>query len=166
MRPIVWENSRGRTTRVQPRFNFIKDLLSPQTPRTKGEPPLDSTAHPPYIVLQAATTGVTLDADFKVGGVRIMKKQFSKQRVVVGVLGMMITAAVFALGITYLAYLPTITSVPLQKSDVWLGQEFYRIACNSFFISGASGLVLGFALPVIVRAFKYRFGKHAASVAS
>jgi hypothetical protein len=75
--------------------------------------------------------------------------QKSKQVVVVGVLGMLVTASVFALVITYLGYLPTITSVPIQKSDVWLIEAFYRIARNSFFISGASGLVLGLALPVI-----------------
>jgi len=87
-----------------------------------------------------------------------MKHQSKKQAIVVGVLGMMATAAAFALLITYLAYLPTITTVSLQKSDVWLGQEFYRIARNSFFISGASGLVLGFALPLIVRVFRDRYG--------
>ena len=50
----------------------------------------------------------------------------------VGVVGMFVTAAVFALLLTYLAYLPTITSVPLQNSDAFLGQESYQIARNSF----------------------------------
>ncbi len=91
-----------------------------------------------------------------------MKQASNKQSIVVGVLGMFVTAAVFALVITYSAYLPTITSVPLQKPDAWLGEEFYRIARNGFFISGASGAVLGFALPVIFRVFRDRYGKHAA----
>ena len=92
-------------------------------------------------------------------GVFIMTQQ-SKQAVIVGVLGMLVTASVFALVITYLGYLPTITAVPMQKSDVGLAEAFYRIARNSFFISGASGLVLGLALPVIVRVFRDRYGKH------
>ena len=90
-----------------------------------------------------------------------MKNQFNRQTLIVGLLGMLATAAVFALLLTYFAYLPTITSIPLQRSDAWLRDEFYRIARNSFLISVASGLVLGFAVPVIFRVFRDRYGTHA-----
>ncbi len=86
--------------------------------------------------------------------------QSSKQALVVGTLGMLVTAAVFALLITHLAYLPTITSIPFQKSDAHLAEPLYRIARNSSLISGGSGLILGLALPAIFRAFRQRYGKH------
>ena len=89
-----------------------------------------------------------------------MKKASMKQTVLVGILAMFVTVAVFALVITYLGYLPTILSVPLNKSDAWLAEEFYRIARNGFLISGGCGVVLGFALPVLFKIFREIYGKH------
>jgi hypothetical protein len=89
-----------------------------------------------------------------------MKQLSMKQSVLVGILGMLVTAAVFALVFTYLDYLSVITWVPVNKSDIWVAQEFYRIARNGFLIAGVCGVVLGFALPVIFRIFRERYGKH------
>jgi uncharacterized protein with PQ loop repeat len=74
----------------------------------------------------------------------IMKQTSMKQTVSVGILGFFVAAALFALILTYLMYLPTITSVPLNKADASLAQAFYLIARNAFLISAVSGVVLGF----------------------
>jgi hypothetical protein len=89
-----------------------------------------------------------------------MKHTSMKHAALVGILGMFVTAAAFALVLTYAIYLPTIISVPLSKQDVSVVQDFYRIARNGFLIAGVSGVVLGFALPVIFRIFRERYGKH------
>jgi hypothetical protein len=91
-----------------------------------------------------------------------MKHQSIKQTVMVGVLGILITAAVMGLVITYAGYLPTITSVPLHKSDAPLAEDFYRIARNGFIIAGVCGVILGFSLPVIFRFFSQIYGKRTA----
>jgi hypothetical protein len=83
-----------------------------------------------------------------------------KHTVLVGILGVFVTAAVFALVLTYGMYLPTITSVPLNKQDIPVAQDFYRIARNGFLISAICGVVLGFALPVMFKIFRERYGKH------
>ena len=85
-------------------------------------------------------------------------RQVTRQSLEVGLFGMLVTAAVFALVLTYWAYLPTITSIPIQQPDTWLGEAFYRIARNSFLIAGVSGFVLGLGVPVIFRTFRDRFG--------
>ncbi|HEY1661285.1 MAG TPA: hypothetical protein VGI03_02610 [Verrucomicrobiae bacterium] len=90
----------------------------------------------------------------------IMKQKSTKQPAIVGVLGMFVTAAVFALVLTYFGYLPTITSVPVRPEDVSVTQQFYQIARNGFLISGVCGVVLGFAVPVIFKMFRTRYGKH------
>ena len=92
-----------------------------------------------------------------------MKQKSINQAVPVGILGMFVITALFALVITYWVYLPTIISVPLNKSYAPLAEDFYRIACNGFFISGVCGVVLGFALPVIFKIFRGRHDKHDAS---
>jgi hypothetical protein len=89
-----------------------------------------------------------------------MKQTSTKQSVIVGVLAMLATAAVFALVLTYEIYLPTIISVPLNKQDVPVVQDFYRIARIGFLISGVCGVVLGFALPVMFRIFRERHDKN------
>jgi hypothetical protein len=83
-----------------------------------------------------------------------------KQSVLVGILGMLVTAALFALVFTYLNYLPVITWIPVNKSDIGVAQEFYRVARNGFLISGICGVILGFALPVIFKIFRETYGKH------
>jgi hypothetical protein len=89
-----------------------------------------------------------------------MKQPSVKQVIIVGILGMFATAAIFALALTYFGYLPTITSMPVHREDVSATQQFYQIARNGFLISGVCGIVLGFAVPVMFKIFRARYGKH------
>lgn len=91
-----------------------------------------------------------------------MKQTTFQQSVLVGVLGIFVAAAVFALVIIYMGYLPTILSFPWHKSDATTAEYSYRIARNSFIIAAVSGIILGLAVPVIFRTFKKRYGRHAA----
>jgi hypothetical protein len=89
-----------------------------------------------------------------------MKQPSIKQSVLVGILVMLVAAAAFVLIFTYLTYLPVITWIPVNKSDIGVAQEFYRVARNGFLISGFCGVILGFALPVIFKMFREIYGKH------
>ena len=89
-----------------------------------------------------------------------MKKPITQRAVVVGVFSMFASAAVFALAITYMGYLPTISLFPWHKSDATAADYSYRIAQNSFAIAALSGGVLGFAVPKIFRISRGKYGKH------
>ena len=80
-----------------------------------------------------------------------------KQAVMAGVLGMFITAAVFALILTYGVYLPTISDFTVHRSDAEVIQYSRHIATVAFLISGASGLVLGFCVPPLFRIYRDRY---------
>jgi hypothetical protein len=89
-----------------------------------------------------------------------MKQTSMKQMVQVFILAGFVTAAVFALILSYGLYLPTITEVPVHKEDIWAAHQFYLIARNGFWISGACGVVLGFALPALFKLSRKINAKH------
>ncbi|HEU6447606.1 MAG TPA: hypothetical protein VFV23_04125 [Verrucomicrobiae bacterium] len=85
-----------------------------------------------------------------------------KESLLGGILAMFVAVALFALAVTYVAYLPMILEFHAAKSLVEqiYAQRAYQMARDAFWISGVCGVVLGLTVPVLLRIFRSRLGNH------